>query len=166
MSVENVFVVVDIKTLKGRYIIYFTLILYWVTGGCGPWTVDDLRVELEIKIQLDKDVPRSPVIEVGVARDTSTNSSAASSMTEFREVKSTADNLRVELRSKAILTEMCLILTSLRWGKREIRVLPVQLQPQWLSSERSSQKMMIFSTRSHGDLRRLHCHSHAGTRGG
>jgi hypothetical protein len=44
-----------------------------------------------------KDVSRSPVIEVGGERDTSINSSAAASMTEFREVKTTADDLRVEL---------------------------------------------------------------------
>jgi len=57
-------------------------------------TADDLRVELEVKNQLDEDVSRSPVIEVGGERDASINSSAAASMTEFREVKSTADDLR------------------------------------------------------------------------
>ena len=47
-----------------------------------------------------RDVSHSPVIEVGGERDTSINSSAAASMTEFREVKSTADDLRVELEVK------------------------------------------------------------------
>ena len=60
-------------------------------------TSDDLRVELERKDQLDKDVSHSPVIEVGEERDTSINISTADSMTEFREVKSTVDDLRVEL---------------------------------------------------------------------
>ena len=50
-----------------------------------------------------KDVSRSPVIEVGEERDTSINSSAAASMTEFREVKSTADDLRVGLEVKTQL---------------------------------------------------------------
>ena len=66
-------------------------------------TPDDLRVELEVKNQLDKDVSRSPVIEVGRERDTSINSSAAASMTEFREVKSTDDDLRVGLEVKTRL---------------------------------------------------------------
>ncbi len=39
-----------------------------------------------------KNVSHSPVIEVGGERNTSINSSAAASMTEFREVKSTADD--------------------------------------------------------------------------
>ncbi len=34
-------------------------------------TADELRVELEVKSQLDKDMSRSPVIEVGRERDTS-----------------------------------------------------------------------------------------------
>ena len=42
-----------------------------------------------------KDVSHSPVIEVGGERDTTINSSAEAPMTEFREVKSTADDLRV-----------------------------------------------------------------------
>jgi hypothetical protein len=63
-------------------------------------TADDLRVELEVKSQLDKDVSRSPVIEVGGERDTSINSSAAASVTEFREGKSADDDLRVELEVK------------------------------------------------------------------
>ena len=50
-----------------------------------------------------KDVSQSPVIEVGGERDTSIISSAAASMTEFREVKSTADDLRVELEVKSQL---------------------------------------------------------------
>ena len=66
-------------------------------------TADDLRVELEVKSQLDKDVSRSPVIEVGGERDTSINSSAAASMTEFREGKSADDDLRVELEVKTQL---------------------------------------------------------------
>jgi hypothetical protein len=37
---------------------------------------------------------------VGGERDASINSSAAASMTEFREVKTTADDLRVELEVK------------------------------------------------------------------
>ncbi len=45
----------------------------------------------------------SPVIEVGVERDTSINSSAAASLTEFREIKSTVDNLRVGLEVKSHL---------------------------------------------------------------
>ena len=40
-------------------------------------TADDLRVELDVKNQLDKDVSQSPVIEVGEERDTSITSSAA-----------------------------------------------------------------------------------------
>jgi hypothetical protein len=47
-----------------------------------------------------KDVSHSPVIEVRGERDTSINSSAAASMTEFREVKSAADDLRVEIEVK------------------------------------------------------------------
>ncbi len=66
----------------------------------GKSADDDLRVKLEVKRQLDKDVSRSPVIEVGGERDTNIASSAAASMTEFREVKSTADDLRVELEVK------------------------------------------------------------------
>ncbi len=66
-------------------------------------TADDLRVELEVKSQLDKDVSRSPVIEVGRERDASINSSAASSMTEFREVKLTADGLVVVQEVKSQL---------------------------------------------------------------
>ena len=42
----------------------------------------------------------SPVIEVGGERDTSINSSAAASMTEFREVKSTADRVGLEVKSQ------------------------------------------------------------------
>jgi hypothetical protein len=63
-------------------------------------TADDLRVELEVNRQLDKDVSHSPVIEVGEKRDTSITSSAAASMTEFREGKSGDDDLRVELEVK------------------------------------------------------------------
>ena len=63
-------------------------------------TADDLRVELEVKSQLDNDVSQSPVIEVGGERDTSMNSSAAASMTEFREVKSTADRVELEVKSQ------------------------------------------------------------------
>ena len=69
---------------------------------------DDWRVELEVKNQLDKDVSRSPVIEVGGERDASINSSAAASMTEFREVKPTADDLRdtsVNSSTAASMTE-------------------------------------------------------------
>ena len=62
---------------------------------------DDLRVELEVKSQLDKDVSHStPVIEVGRKRNMSINNSAAASMTELREVKSTTKDLRVELEVK------------------------------------------------------------------
>ena len=63
-------------------------------------TADDLRVELEGKSQLDNDVSQSPVIEVGGEGDTSINSSAAASMTEFREVKSTADRVGLEVKSQ------------------------------------------------------------------
>jgi hypothetical protein len=63
-------------------------------------TADGLIVELEVKSQLDKDVSRSSVTEVGGERDTSIASSAAASMTEFREGKSAADDLRVELEVK------------------------------------------------------------------
>jgi hypothetical protein len=66
-------------------------------------TTDDLRVELEVKIRLDKDVSRSPVIEVGGERDTSINRSASASMTEFREGKSADDDLSVELEVKSQL---------------------------------------------------------------
>jgi hypothetical protein len=55
-----------------------------------------------------KDVSRSPVIEVGRERDTNIASSAAASMTEFREVKSTADDLRdtsVNSSTAASMTE-------------------------------------------------------------
>jgi hypothetical protein len=62
-----------------------------------------LIVEQEVKSQLDKDVSRSPVIELGGERDASIASSAASSMTEFREVKLTADGLIVELEVKSQL---------------------------------------------------------------
>ena len=93
-------------------------------------TGDDLRVELEVKNQLDKDVSQSPVIEVGEERDTSITSSAAASMTELREVKSTADDLRVELEVKTSLRKICLIHPSLRGGETGIRTLTVQLQPQ------------------------------------
>ena len=48
-------------------------------------TADDLRVELEVNRQLDNYLSHSPVIEVGEERDTSITSSAAASMTEFRE---------------------------------------------------------------------------------
>ncbi len=54
-------------------------------------TADGLRVEQEVKSQLDQDVSRSPVIELGGERDAIIASSAASSMTEFREVKTTTD---------------------------------------------------------------------------
>jgi hypothetical protein len=47
-----------------------------------------------------EDVSHSPVIEVGEERDTCINSSAAASMTEFREVKTTTDDFRVELEVK------------------------------------------------------------------
>ncbi len=48
-----------------------------------------------------KDVSQSPVIEVGGERDTSIISSAAASMTELREVKSTADRgVELEVKSK------------------------------------------------------------------
>ena len=61
--------------------------------------VDDLRVELEVKNQPDKDVSHStPVIEVGRQRNMSINNSAATSMTEF--VKSTEENLGVGLEVK------------------------------------------------------------------
>jgi hypothetical protein len=50
-------------------------------------TVDGLRVELEVNRQIDKDVSCPPVIELGGERDASINSSAAASMTEFREGK-------------------------------------------------------------------------------
>jgi hypothetical protein len=63
-------------------------------------TADDLRVELEVNRQLDKDVSRAPVIEVEGERDTSINSSAAASMTDFREGKSADDDLRVKLEVK------------------------------------------------------------------
>jgi hypothetical protein len=63
--------------------------------------VDDLIVELEVKSQIDKDVSRSPVIEVGRERDASITSSAATSMTVFREVKLTADGLTVEQEVKS-----------------------------------------------------------------
>ncbi len=63
-------------------------------------TADGLIVEQEVKSQLDKDVSCSPVIELGGEIDASIASSAASSMTEFREVKLTADGLRVELEVK------------------------------------------------------------------
>ena len=43
---------------------------------------------------------RSPVIDVGGERDTSINSSAAASMTEFRGVKSTADRVELEVKSQ------------------------------------------------------------------
>jgi hypothetical protein len=74
---------------------------------------------LEVKSQRDKDVSRSPFIEVGGERDTSMNISAAASMTEFREVKLTVDGLRVlesRLRSKASLTKIELTHT-LKWGE-------------------------------------------------
>ncbi len=45
-------------------------------------TSDGLRVELEVKSQLDKDVSHSPVIEVGGERDTNIVSSVAVSMTD------------------------------------------------------------------------------------
>ena len=47
-----------------------------------------------------KRVSHSPVIEVGGERGTSINNSAAASMIEFREVKSTTDDVRVELEVK------------------------------------------------------------------
>ncbi len=50
-----------------------------------------------------KDVSHSPVIEVGGERDTSFNSSATASTTEFREVRLTSDDLRVELEVKSQL---------------------------------------------------------------
>jgi hypothetical protein len=90
-------------------------------------TADDLRVELEVKSQLDKNVSRSPVIEVGGERDASINSSAAASMSEFKEGKLTADDLRVELEVKSQIDKNH---PSLRWGEREIRALTAQLQPQ------------------------------------
>ena len=47
-------------------------------------TAKDLRVELEVKKQLDKDASHSsPVIEVGGQRDMSINNSAEASMTKF-----------------------------------------------------------------------------------
>ncbi len=57
----------------------------------------DLRVELEVKSQLDKEVSHSRVIEVGGEKKMSNNNSAAVSMTKFRETKSTAEDLRVEV---------------------------------------------------------------------
>jgi hypothetical protein len=51
-------------------------------------TAKDLRVELEVKKQLDKDASHSsPVIEVGGQRDMSINNSAEASMTKFWEVQ-------------------------------------------------------------------------------
>jgi len=41
---------------------------------------------------------RSPIIEVGGKRDTSITNSAASSTTEFREVKSTDDRVGLEVK--------------------------------------------------------------------
>jgi hypothetical protein len=61
---------------------------------------DDSRVELEVKSQLDKEVSHSPVIELGGEKKMSNNSSAAASMTEFRETKSTAEDLTDELEVK------------------------------------------------------------------
>ena len=58
---------------------------------------DDLRVELEVKSQLDKEVSHSRVIEVGGEKKMSNNNSVAASMTKFRETKSTTEDLRVEL---------------------------------------------------------------------
>jgi len=63
-------------------------------------TADDLRVELEVKSQLDKNVSHSPVIETGGEKKMSINNSAASSMTKFREAKSAYDDLRVEFEVK------------------------------------------------------------------
>ena len=57
----------------------------------------------------------------GGERDTSTNSSVEVSMTEFREVKSTADDLRVGLEvksSKPSSTKIELTQT-LKWGEVE-----------------------------------------------
>ncbi len=75
-----------------------------------------MKVELEVKSQLDKDVSRSPVVEVGGVRDTSIASSAAASMTEFREGKPADEDLRVELEVKASLTKIELTHT-LKWGE-------------------------------------------------
>jgi hypothetical protein len=66
-------------------------------------TVDDLRVELKVKDQLDKDVSRSPFIEVGEEKKMSNNNSTSASMTRFRETKSTEEDLRVELEVKSQL---------------------------------------------------------------
>ena len=77
------------------------------------------------------DKPNNPVTEVGGETDKHTiYNPAAASVCEFSEVKSTAEDLRVSLRSKASLTKMCLIHPSLRcvWG--EIRALTAQLQPE------------------------------------
>ena len=59
-----------------------------------------MRVELEVKSQLDNDVSRSPVIEVGGERDTSITNSAAASMTEFREVKATDVRVGLEVKTQ------------------------------------------------------------------
>jgi hypothetical protein len=64
-------------------------------------TADGLIAEVEVKSQLDKDVSRSPIIELGGERDAIIVSSAAVSMTEFREVKTTGDGLRVEVEVKS-----------------------------------------------------------------
>ncbi len=66
-------------------------------------TTDDLRVEFEVQPHLDKDVSRSPVIELGRERDASITSSVATSMTEFIEVKLKTDGLIVEFEVKSQL---------------------------------------------------------------
>ena len=63
-------------------------------------------------------------------RDASISSSAAASMTEFREVKTTADDLRVELEVKSQLDKDVSQSPVIDVGEREIRALTAQLQPQ------------------------------------
>jgi hypothetical protein len=66
-------------------------------------TADNLRVELDVKASLTKMCLVHLSLRWGGERETSIASSAAASMTEFREVKSTADDLRVELEVKSQL---------------------------------------------------------------
>jgi hypothetical protein len=85
-------------------------------------TADDLRVELEVKSQLDKDVSRSPVIEVWGEKKMRNNNSAATSMTEFRETKSTAEDLRVELEVKSqVDKDRNHTNSDVRGGKKELK---------------------------------------------
>jgi len=64
-------------------------------------TTDDLRVEFETKSRFDKVVSCSPVIEVGVESDEIINRSVGTSMTEFREVRTTEDDVIVEIEVKS-----------------------------------------------------------------